>query len=86
MPPIKQKKEKSFEEVRLAVVERSITLLIAGFGLVAALAWNEAVQALVQELFPLSHSSLIAKFIYAFIVTIILAILSLRLTKLAKKK
>lgn len=79
--PTKPKDEKLFKEVRSAVVERSITLLIAGFGLVAALAWNEAVQALVQELFSLSRSGLIAKFIYAFIVTTIFAILSLRLTK-----
>ena len=75
-----------FSELSSAVKERMITLLLAGFGFVAALAWNEAVQALVLEIFPLARSGLVAKFVYAIIITIVLAVLSLRLAKLTKKE
>lgn len=74
-----------FGEVSSAVTERMITLLLAGFGFVAALAWNEAVQALVQEIFPLSRNGLAVKFVYAVVITIVLALLSIRLSKLIKK-
>ena len=49
--------------------------LIAAFGLVAALAWNDAVKALIDSLFPISTSSLWLKFMYAIIVTIAVVIL-----------
>ena len=69
----------------MAVFERMVTLLLAGFGFVAALAWNDAIQGLVQLLFPLERSTLIAKFVYAIVITLVLTILSLRLTRLTKK-
>lgn len=81
-----QKRKEILGEVRSAVVERTVTLLLAGFGFVAALAWNEAVQALVREFFPLSRTGTAAKFVYAAVVTVILVILSLRLAKLTKKE
>ncbi|OHA09487.1 MAG: hypothetical protein A3B37_02180 [Candidatus Sungbacteria bacterium RIFCSPLOWO2_01_FULL_59_16] len=61
-----------------AVFERTITLLLAGFGLVAALAWNDAIQSLFAEVFG-AQGSLIAKFGYAILVTVIVTIVSFRL-------
>lgn len=43
-------------------------LATAGFGLVAALAWNDAIQTLIARIFP-TGSGLISKIIYALIIT-----------------
>ncbi|MBU2564614.1 hypothetical protein KKA23_03485 [Patescibacteria group bacterium] len=59
--------------------------ITAALGLVAGLAWNEAIKALIEEFIPLGGSDLVAKLIYAFIVTIIIVIVSMYLVKALKK-
>lgn len=75
---------KEIEETKKAAKERMLTLILAGFGLVAALAWNDAIQTLFKVLFPKSEG-VIGKFIYAIIVTIIVVIISLQLKKTFEK-
>ena len=57
------------------------TLMAAGFGFVAALAWNEAVQALLKSLLPRPGSSLVGKFVYALLVTVVFAVVAGRISK-----
>lgn len=78
--------KKEAERVRTQALEKMITLLTGGFGLVAALAWNDAVKKLFAELFGEERSSLIAQLGYAVAVTIIVVILSINLSRLTKKK
>ena len=49
---------------------------MAGMGLVAGLAWNEAIKALIEYLYPLDQNSLLAKFIYAALITVIIVMFS----------
>ncbi|MBI2624144.1 hypothetical protein HYW67_01460 [Candidatus Parcubacteria bacterium] len=70
--------------VHRVFLERVITLALTSFGLVVALAWNEAIQALVKEFFP-AQQGLALKFIYAFIITFVLVIVSMRLGKLTRE-
>jgi len=79
MPPLKQ-----FKNLQKETREKMITLILAGFGLVAALAWNDAIQALFNQLFPKSNG-VIGKFVYAVIVTIIVVIISLQLKETSEK-
>lgn len=74
------------KEVQQEVRERTISLLIGGFGLVAAIAWNDAVKALIEYLFPLEKNSLTAKFIYAIVMTAVLVIVTLVFMKWLRKK
>lgn len=60
--------------------------VVASFGLVAGLAWNEAIKAFIEAFFPVQKDTLYAKFIYAFLVTIALVFISLYLTKIFKRK
>jgi len=83
MPFKKIKNE--IEETKREFKEKTITLILGGFGLVAALAWNEAIKTLFETFFP-KESALIGKFIYAIIVTIIVALVSSQLTKITQKK
>ncbi len=69
--------------MRLAVIERVKELMTAAFSLVAALAWNDAVQALFKTVFG-EVGSLYAKFLYAIIVTLITVWVIHRLMKTSR--
>lgn len=62
------------KKIKKKFVEQTATIIVASVGLVAALAWNDAVQTLFQKLFG-EISQIWAKFIYAFAVTLIAVII-----------
>jgi len=59
--------------------------LIAAFGLVAGLAWNDAIKSLIEFLFPLETETIISKFVYAILVTLLLVLFTLFFIKLFTK-
>lgn len=68
------------------VLDKMITLLLGGFGFVAALAWNDAVQSLFNEFLPAKGAGVAMKFLYAAIITVIITLISLRLSRYAKNE
>ncbi|MFC1720919.1 DUF5654 family protein [Patescibacteria group bacterium] len=58
--------------------------IFAAFGLVAGLAWNDAIKALIEYLFPLDQSTVRLKFLYAFTVTAILVVVTIYASKFFK--
>lgn len=81
----KDKKDKSFHR---ELIEQFITLSTSGFGFVAALAWNEAVQTFVKEFiepyFP-NQSGALSKFIYAILITGFAVLITYQLSRLASR-
>lgn len=73
--------KKNQESLRVEILEHVQTLMTAGFGLVAALAWNSAIQDLFNVFFP-NSGSLIAKFLYAIVVTVLVVIVTSRLGRM----
>lgn len=70
------------------LVKQMITLSTSGFGLVAALAWNEAIQAFVKEYidqYISIGSGIISRFIYAIIITAFAVVITYQLTKIVKE-
>ncbi len=68
------------------LLKQMVTLSTAGFGLVAALAWNEAIQAFVTEYvdkYISVGSGIISRFIYAIIITAFAVVVTYQLTKIA---
>lgn len=63
------------------VMEKTLQLATAAFGLVAALAWNDAIQTLFTEIFG-EAGDLAAKFLYAVLVTILVVLATIRLARL----
>lgn len=57
-------------KVRIELVEKMSALITAAFGLVAALAWNSAIQNLFNQFFGESQT-VSAQITYALIVTVI---------------
>ena len=61
-----------------------ITLVTTAFGLVAGLAWNDAIQKLIETLVG-SGDALGGLFIYAIIVTILAVVVTILLARMAAK-
>ncbi len=57
-----------------AIKKRMFSYIAAGFGLVAGLAWNDAIKLLIDYFFPNSGTTVIAKLLYALILTIVVSI------------
>lgn len=76
------------DELRLTILKQLITLSTAGFGLVAALAWNEAIQSFVKEYidkYLTMSSGILSRFVYAVLITILAVFITYQLSKLAEK-
>lgn len=69
---------------RSVYLQTMISLASAAFGVVAALAWNSAITALVKEIFG-SGAQIISLFVYAIIITVIAVIVMVNLGKLAER-
>lgn len=82
-PTLEEKKD-----LKVEVLEKISTLATAGFGLVAALAWNDAIAAIFTAVFPAPGGNLVAKLAYALVITILVVFITIQLGRavnLAKK-
>ena len=80
--------QKQQREFRKQAVKQMFTLSTAGFGLVAALAWNEAIKSLFKEYvdqYLQVGSGVISRFLYAVIVTALAVLVTYQLSKVAQK-
>ena len=83
---IKEKVKKESVAVKREVKKQLMTYMIASLGLVAGLAWNEAIKGLIEYLFPEMQNTVVAKFLYAIILTLFIGIVSYYLAQLMKEK
>lgn len=51
--------------------------ILAGLGVVAGLAWNDAIKGLIEYAFPISQTSMRAKFLYAVLLTLVIVLISM---------
>ncbi|HUC39072.1 MAG TPA: DUF5654 family protein [Candidatus Acidoferrum sp.] len=73
--------DKKSNEIKQATVKQITALMTAAFGLVAALAWNSAIQKLFSIVFG-TQGGLYAMLSYAVLVTIIAVIVTVYLGRL----
>ena len=66
------------------ILTQIAALSTAAFGLVAALAWNGAIQAIFKEIFG-TADSIKAMLVYAVVVTIIAVVVTMQIGKLSEK-
>ncbi len=84
---IKRIKEE-IKKYQLAVVKQMLTLATSGFGLVAALAWNELIRTFINDYIRTRisvGSAMISLTIYAIFVTIFAVIIILQLSRLVER-
>ncbi|OGM89423.1 hypothetical protein A3J77_01945 [Candidatus Wolfebacteria bacterium RBG_13_41_7] len=77
-----KKIKRESEEIKNEAKKKVVGYIVAAFGLVAGLAWNEAIKAFIEYIFPLSANTLLVKFIYAFLVTLAVVLISVYLVRL----
>ena len=82
LPKSKIPSKKEIKALRLEVLVKMSDLATAGFGLVAALAWNSAIQALFAKFMPETNGGLIAQIFYAIIVTVVVVLVTLKLSRM----
>jgi hypothetical protein len=86
MPQEEAKKSGETQEqfnLRMSVLQKMLELMTGAFSLVAALAWNDAIQTLFVKLLG-PQSGVAAKFLYALFVTAIVVYIGFRLSKISK--
>lgn len=75
------------KRLHIELVRQLLTLATAGFGLVAALAWNsliqEAVNTYIKPYFP--NGSLVSLLVYALIVTSLAVFITYQLSKILQR-
>lgn len=84
----KEKQDTASEKsLRRELISQMLALLTSGFGVVAALAWNDAIQAFVKEYIEpaIPGSGLISKFIYAFLITSLIVFVTYQLSTIAAR-
>lgn len=72
--------KKQANEVKGQVLQTIATLITTAFGLIAALAWNEAIKAIILQFLP-KGSDLWGLLIYAVVITIIAVVATIIIGK-----
>ena len=70
--------------MKTEILDKIAALVTAAFGLVAALAWNDAIKAIFKEVFG-DQSTIGPMLLYAIIVTIIAVILTIIVARATAK-
>lgn len=78
-PPIS--KVKQFQKEYFKTIS---TMALSGFSLVAALAWNELIKAIIDRYIP-KGSSVVSHLFYAIIVTTLVVMVTIYLGNITKK-
>lgn len=69
------------KKIGIEVKEKTMGYVLAALGFVVGLAWNDAIKALIDNLFPLDKNGIWAKFVYALLVTVIIVVATIILTR-----
>lgn len=87
MPEKESTKTQKAKALHEELVTQLLTLVTSGFGVVAALAWNEAIQSFVKEYIEprIPGSGLSSQFLYALIITAVIVLTTYYLSKVAAK-
>lgn len=78
----------TIRELPFALIKNMVGLATSGFGVVVALAWNEAIKQAVEtyiDPYLGKNSGVISLFIYATIVTILAVVVTMQLTTIEKR-
>lgn len=76
--------KEEIKDVKGQVLQTIATLITTAFGLIAALAWNEAIKAVITYYFRM-NGGITALFIYAILITIIAVVATIIIARVIAK-
>lgn len=79
---------RKFPSLKLAILKQMVALATSGFGLIAALAWNNVIQEAVDTYikpYLFRGSGVLSLFVYAVLITILVVTITYQLLKLVEK-
>ncbi len=85
MDPAPLDSEQTQKHMATEIHERTLGYVVGAFGLVAGLAWNDAIRDLIAYLFPLPENTLPAKFLYAAIISVVAVIITVYISRLLQR-
>jgi uncharacterized membrane protein YdbT with pleckstrin-like domain len=85
-PSLREKLKRETANVQREIKKQLLTYVVASLGLVAGLAWNEAIKALIEYFYPSTQNTLQAKFAYATGVTLLIVFVSYYLAKIMQDR
>ncbi len=83
-PEDREKRIKRLKRVRKKISGKFVGYVSAALALVAGLAWNDAIGSVIKYYFPLDSNTLLAKLIYAAVLTIIITLVLVYLESLVE--
>ena len=86
MAKIKSKIKEEAKGMKHEIKNRISGYIVAAFGLVAGLAWNDAIKSLIEYFFPAKENTITAKFVYAVLITFIVVVVSYYTVKFFKEE
>jgi len=78
----KPKSRQNKKILHLEILDQTTKLATAGLGLVAALAWNDAIKSVFQYFAPGPGGNVLALFGYAVVITVIVVLITVQLGRL----
>lgn len=82
---MKTKIKNEITGVKNEIRNRTIGYILTAMGLVAGLAWNDAIKSTIEYFFPANKSTIWAKLSYAVIVTLVVVFIAVYLNRLINK-
>ena len=69
------------QETKEEIKKQTAGYMTAALGLVAGLAWNDAIKSLIESFYPFAKDGIFAKFFYAILITMVVVLLGRSLLK-----
>lgn len=73
------------KSLKVEILEKMGQLVTTGFGIVAALAWNDFIRKLFEQLFHRPEDNLWAMFGYAVVITVVIVLVTFQLGRLLEQ-
>jgi hypothetical protein len=83
-----QDQEKKDATLRKELRQRMVGYIVGALGLVAGLAWNDAIKGAIEHVYKIESAGILIKFLYALAITIFIVIISyyvMKITDVEKK-
>jgi formate/nitrite transporter FocA (FNT family) len=69
-----EKKPSTIAQARQNVQKRMVAAIAAGLAVVIGFAWNDAIKSAIELIIPGDAASVLAKFVYAVLITVIVGL------------